>query len=209
MAGQVDAQAGGIVTPSIARLAGRTLLWLPLCFAVWYFSAPYHAAIVGEVLQFTVNASFPVKVPMVRNGASLNLILQVPAAMSSRGGEGAMQASITLDILIYSCGIPLFMALMLGTPGWLRRWPALLRGLGVLIVYELIALFVSTCYNALNFLHVIGADTRWLLGLPWSPHLNLLAQTTFALVLPSAMAIFLWAAFNGDFIASEVKPVED
>ena len=26
-------------------------------------------------------------------------------------------ATITLDILIYSCGIPLFLALMLATPG--------------------------------------------------------------------------------------------
>jgi hypothetical protein len=49
-------------------------------------------------------------------------------------------------------------------------------------------------------LHMIGADTHWLFGLPWSPQLNLLAQTTFALVLPSALAVFLWAALNASVL---------
>jgi hypothetical protein len=118
-------------------------------------------------------------------------------------------AAITLDILIYSCGIPLFFALMLATPGITSHWRSPLKGLGVLLLYEVAALFVSACYNTLNLLHMIGADTRWLFGLPWSPQLNLLAQTTFALVLPSALAVFLWATFNGEFIRSQSLGVED
>jgi len=96
---------------------------------------------------------------------------------------------------------------MLATPGVLRRWRDLLTGLGALFIYEIIAMFVSAGYNTLTLLHNIGADTRWLFGLPWSPHLNLLAQTTFALVLPSALAVFLWVAFNGDFIRDQAKPL--
>jgi hypothetical protein len=118
-------------------------------------------------------------------------------------------ATITLDVLIYSCGIPLFLALMLATPGIKARWQSLLGGLGVLLIYEVAALFVSACYNTLNMLHMIGADTRWLFGLPWSPQLNLLAQTTFALVLPSALAVFLWAGLNGDFIRSQAAETQE
>lgn len=187
----------------ITRFAGFTLLWLPVTFAAWYFSASAHAEVIGQVLQWLVNASFPVHVPMVRKGAVLEFLLSVPASMSRRGGDGIVQATITLDILIYSCGIPLFLALMLATPGILSRWRSVLMGLGYLLIYEVTALFVSTCYNTLNMLHMIGADTRWLFGLPWNPQLNLLAQTTFALVLPSALAVFLWAAFNGDFVQSQ------
>ena len=187
----------------ITRFAGFTLLWLPVTFAVWYFSAPAHAELVGQFMQWLVNATFPVKVPMVRKEAVLEFLLSVPAALSRRGGDGSIMATITLDILIYSCGIPLFLALMLATPGIKTRWQAVLGGLGVLLIYEVTALFVSACYNTLNMLHLIGADTRWLFGLPWSPQLNLLAQTTFALVLPSALAVFLWAGLNADFIRSQ------
>jgi hypothetical protein len=98
---------------------------------------------------------------------------------------------------------------MLATPGIKTRWQSLLGGLGILLIYEVAALYVSACYNTLNMLHMIGADTRWLFGLPWSPQLNLLAQTTFALVLPSALAVFLWAALNGDFIRSQAAEARD
>lgn len=187
---------------SIARLATLTLLWLPLTFAVWYFSAPVHAEVIGQIMQWLVNATFPVKVSMVRKNAVLEFLLSVPAALSRQGGDGAIMATVTLDILIYSCGIPLFFSLMLATPGIRDRWYSVLKGLACMLLYEIVALFISACYNTLNMLHLIGADTRWLWGLPWNPQLNLLAQTAFALVLPSALAIFIWAMLNEDFLAS-------
>ena len=196
------------VNSRITRFAGLTLVWLPSTFAVWYFSAPAHAEVVGEVLHWLVNATFPTDVSMMRKEAVLEFLLSVPASLSRRGGDGSIMATITLDILIYSCGIPLFLALMLATPGIKTRWQPVLGGLGVLLIYEVAALFVSACYNTLNLLHMIGADTRWLFGLPWSRQLNLLAQTTFALVLPSALAVFLWAAFNGEFIRSQSPGLE-
>lgn len=125
--------------------------------------------------------------------------------MFRQGGDGAIMATmatVTLDILIYSCGIPLFFSLMLATPGIRDRWYSVLKGLACMLLYEIVALFISACYNTLNMLHLIGADTRWLWGLPWNPQLNLLAQTAFALVLPSALAIFIWAMLNEDFLAS-------
>jgi hypothetical protein len=195
------------MNPAIARLLGRTLLWLPVSYATWYYTAMAHAGLAGFILQFLINASYPIFVPMVQKAAVLEFVLEIPAAMSRRGGDGSFLATITLDLLIYSCGIPLFLALMLATPGVLMRWRDLLTGLGVLFIYESIAMFVSAGYNTLTLLHNIGADTRWLFGLPWSPHLNLLAQTTFALVLPSALAVFLWVAFNGDFIRDQAKPL--
>lgn len=193
----------------ITRFAGLTLVWLPITFTLWYFSASAHAELVGQIMQWLVNLTFPIHVPMVRKEAVLEFLLSVPASLSRQGGDGSVMATITLDILIYSCGIPLFFALMLATPGIKSRWRSPLKGLGVLLLYEVAALFVSACYNTLNLLHMIGADTRWLFGLPWSPQLNLLAQTTFALVLPSALAVFLWATFNGEFIRSQSLGVED
>lgn len=64
---------------STARLATLTLLWLPLTFAVWYFSAPVHAEVIGQIMQWLVNATFPVKVSMVRKNAVLEFLLSVPA----------------------------------------------------------------------------------------------------------------------------------
>lgn len=188
------------MTPIIKQIVIRTLLLFPVCFLAWYYSASMHAKLVGNMLHYLINASFPAKAPMVQNGAVLEFLMSVPAGLSKRGGDGSIMATITLDILIYSCGIPLFVALMLATPGFLARWVDILKGLVWLLAYEVLAMYVSVCNNTLNMLHIIGADTRWLFGLPWSPHLNLLAQTTFALVLPSALAIFLWAAFHSDFM---------
>jgi hypothetical protein len=157
-----------------------------------------HARFVGDVLNYLINISFPAKIPMVRNEAVLEFLIDVPARLAHRGG-GKFMATITLDILIYSCGIPLFISLMLATPGIMSRWAEILKGLCWLVVYEVLAMYVSACYNTINMLHIIGADTRWLLDLPWNPHLNLFAQTTFALVLPSALAVFLWAAYHSDY----------
>lgn len=97
----------------------------------------------GQVMHWLVNATFLVKVPMVRTEAVLEFLLSVPASLSRRGVDGSAMATITLNILIYSCGIPLILA----TP----------------------PLFVSACNNTLDMLHMNGADTRWLFGLPWSP----------------------------------------
>jgi hypothetical protein len=196
------------MNPTIFRLLIRTLSWLPVFFALWYFTAAIHASLVGPFLQWLVNASYPIHVPLVEKGSVLELMLELPASISRRGGPGVVRSNITLDILIYSCGIPLFAALMLATPGILSRWRYLVFGLGGLLIYEVAALYVSACYNTLNVLHMIGADSGWLMGLPWSPQLNLLAQTTFALVFPSALAVFLWAAFNEDFIRSQSSGLE-
>lgn len=185
------------MNPVVSRLLIPTLLWLPVCFGLWYFTAEYHATALGAPVLGLVNATYPTPVTLDQKGAVLNFLLKVPAALSPRaGGGGYIMATITMDILIYSCGMPLFLALMLGSQGRAIQWKAVLLGLGIMWVYEFTAIYVSIVYNTLNFLHMIGADTRWLLGLPWSPYLNLLAQTTFALVLPSALAIFLWLGLN-------------
>ena len=64
----------------------------------------------GQVMHWLVNATFLVKVPMVRTEAVLEFLLSVPASLSRRGVDGSAMATITLDILIYSCGIPLILA---------------------------------------------------------------------------------------------------
>ena len=41
--------------PSLGKFVMRTILWLPPCFAAWYFSAKYHAAIAGELALLLVD----------------------------------------------------------------------------------------------------------------------------------------------------------
>ena len=45
------------MNPAIARLLGRTLLWLPVSYATWYFTAMVHASLAGFILQYLINAS--------------------------------------------------------------------------------------------------------------------------------------------------------
>lgn len=194
------------MTPKLSRFLLKTLAWLPVFYVLWYLTRESQALLMAAILKPLIGLTFPVEVPSLQKGSVLTYLLQVPATVTAEGGEGSFLGTITLDVLIYSCGIPLFMAMMLSSLEYGRQWWSLLGGVAWLLLFETSALYVSLCYNAVNMLHAIGADTHWLMGLPWNAHFSLFAQTTFALVFPSALAVMVWAAFNPAYFSLLPSP---
>lgn len=194
------------MNPKVMRFSLKTLAWLPACYLLWYFTREAQAVLLAVLLKPIVALTFPVDVPSLQKGSVLTFMLGVPASLSARGGEGSYMATITLDVLIYGCGIPLFIAMMLASLEYRRQLWNLVMGTILLLLFEVAALYVSLCYNTINMLHAIGADPRWLMGLPWSAHFSLFAQTTFALIFPSALSVMIWATLNPAYFSSGVSP---
>ena len=42
-------------TPSLGKFVLRTILWLPICFAAWYYSAKFHAFVAGKLSLLLVD----------------------------------------------------------------------------------------------------------------------------------------------------------
>lgn len=123
----------------LSALLVRTLLWLPVTFAVWYLTASWHLAPVAWAAEHLLQFWLPDAVADLRlHGAQLLLI--------SRFGEVGGQIianpppdehlGFLTNPLSYSYSLPLFAALALATPlpGRGRR---LAVGLAVLLVVEL------------------------------------------------------------------------
>ncbi len=194
------------MTPKISRFLLKTLAWLPVFYLLWYLTRESQAMLMAAALKPLIGLTFPVDVPSLERGSVLTYGIEVPARLTAQGGEGSFFGTITLDVLIYSCGIPLFMAMMLSSLEYRWPWRSLLGGVAWLLLFEAAALYVSLCYNTLNMLHTLGVDTHWLMGLPWNAHLSIFAQTTFALVFPSALAVIVWAAFNPAYFSRLASP---
>ena len=110
--------------PSGSPLGGfiaRVFAWLPVTFVVWYFAAPvltWPAAFLVESVSRLALADIVQGVEQVRAELTFATTLK-PGSTSMQGG----QITVSVDLLLYSFGLPLYAALVLAAkePGWPRR----------------------------------------------------------------------------------------
>lgn len=182
-------------------LLGRTLLWLPVCFAVWYLTAPWHLAPVVWVADQLLTAWLPEAIGELRlHGIQLLLISrfgEVGGQIVANPPAGEHLGFLT-NPLSYGYSLPLFAALVLATPlpGQSRR---LATGLAVLLAVELVSM-VAVQVKTLTFdtggafvaQQGWGALTRDAVAL---------AYQLGSLLLPMVMPLVVWLAGHGGYLA--------
>jgi hypothetical protein len=173
----------------------RTLLWLPLCFAAWYFTAQYQANIVGFLARLLID-QFKYGLISAREQAGFALVfvttLQVPVAP----GQFALLLP-EVNPLPYTYGLAFFLALMLAARA--KVWK-IVAGAALLLPFQ-------SWSVAFDFLVQVGvklgpavATQAGLLG--WRSEVIALSYQIGTLIFPSLIPVILWAVFSRLFILS-------
>ncbi len=182
-------------TPSLGRFVLHTLLWLPPCFAAWYFSAHYHAALLGSLAHTLIDLFKSGIVTGVEQPA-INLIFETTIEMPIAPEQYAVLTP-EVNPLLYTYGLAFFLALMLAARA---SWGKILGGALLLLPFQAWGI-------AFGFLVqvgvLLGPEVSAQAGLfGWRVETIALAYQIGNLIFPSLIPIVLWALFNQSFIVN-------
>lgn len=183
-------------TAALGRFVLRVFLWLPPCFAAWYFTAPYHSTVAAGFARFFValfNAALISATEYPATGLVFVTRLQVEQAPGRLG-----VLAIEVNPLIYSYGLALFLALMLAARA---RWWKVLAGAAILFPFQGWGI-------GFDFLAQLGAKMGPAVaaqaGLLASREAIALAYQVGNLVFPSLVPVALFVAFSRPYVDSLV-----
>ena len=183
---------------TLAGFVLRTLLWLPVCFAAWYWSAPYHTALAGPLARAFVDAFHSGLVSAIEQpGRDLVFVTRI-AVRAGNDESGFLVPEV--NPLLYTYGLAFFAALMLASRA--QAWKLLL-GVAALLPFQAWGI-------AFDFLVQVGVKLgpgvsaqAGLIG--WKREAIALGYQLGALIFPTLVPVVLWAAFNWPFIETVLR----
>lgn len=178
---------------SLGKFVLRTLLWLPPCFAAWYFSAQYHAAVVGALARLLVD-QFKSGIVSALEQPGIDLVFVTTLEVHPAPGQTAVLLP-EVNPLLYTYGLAFFLALMLAAHA---KWWKILVGAVVLLPFQSWGI-------AFDFLVQVGVklgpEVSAQTGLSgWRVEFIALGYQIGNLIFPSLIPVVLWAAFSRLFI---------
>ncbi|MHB1292563.1 MAG: exosortase H-associated membrane protein [Sulfuricella sp.] len=184
--------------PTLGKFVLRILLWLPPCFAAWYFSAHYHAAIAGELAVLLVQ-QFTSGIVSALEHPAIDLVFVTTLEVHPEPGMTALLLP-EVNPLLYTYGLAFFLALMLAARA---KWWKILVGAVVLLPFQSWGI-------AFDFLAQVGVtlgpDVSAQAGLfGWRREAIALGYQIGNLIFPSLIPVVLWAGFNRLFIESTLR----
>jgi len=179
------------VVPFVARVIG----WLLPAFAVWYLAAPLLLWPVRLVAQGVARLAFPDIVRAVEQAGAVctfTTTLKPGAVLASSGN-----VAIDVNMLLYSFGLPLFVALVLAArePGMLRR---LAIGYATIVPFAAWGVLADFLKNI-----AITADPLVASQTGFSPGLRetiAFAYQFGALILPTVVPVAVWVILHRAFL---------
>lgn len=185
----------------------RVLLWLPLAFFAWYYTAPLLTVPVTLGVEAVLQQLLPGVLRAVEhNGYTVDIVTRFTLAQAGIVRQGAEQGLLAFEVnpLIYEYCIPLLFGLVLASPGSESRKLASM-GIGLLVLLPVAAFGVTLEVLkslAFDFGPVVGATVgqgeilRNLLALSY--------QLGY-LILPAISPVVLWIVLYQDFV-TELAP---
>jgi hypothetical protein len=184
--------------PRIGALVLRTALWLAPCFAAWYLTARFHGIAAGEAARALVLALKPGLVSALERQGSDLVFVTTLLVHPTQGETGVLVTEV--NPLLYTYGLPLFVALMLAAraSGW-----KIVAGAALLLPFQGWGI-------AFDFLAQVGIragrEVSVQAGLAgWPSEAIALAYQVGSLLFPALVPVFLWGAFNRPLIAAYVS----
>jgi hypothetical protein len=185
-------------TPALGRFVLRIFLWMPLCFVAWYFSAQYHAAIVGRLARLLIE-QFKSGIVSALEQPGMDLVFVTTIKVHPAPGQLALLLP-EVNPLLYTYGLALFLALMLAARA---KWWKIILGAALLMPFQSWGI-------AFDFLVQVGVklgpDVAAQAGLSgWRPNVIALGYQIGNLIFPSLAPVVLWAVFSRRFIENVLR----
>jgi hypothetical protein len=176
----------------------RTLLWLPAGFAAWYWSAPYHGKVAGWLCRVALDQLEPGLVTAIERSGT-DLVFVTAIAIPHGVGQTALILP-EVNPLLYTFGLPLFVALMLA---WRARWWKVAVGAVALLPFQAWGIGFDFLAQVAIKLGPQVAAQAGMLG--WKREAVALGYQVGALVFPTLIPVVLWAAFNRAFMEQALR----
>jgi hypothetical protein len=178
--------------PLLGPFVLRVFLWLPPSFTAWYLGAQWHTEIAAGFARFFIALFNGLLVSATENGA--HLVFVTTLKVDQAGQVGVL--SVDVNPLLYTYGLPLFLALMLATRASLGR---VLAGAAILLPFQGWGI-------AFDFLAHVGAKLGPAIasqaGLLGVREVIVLAYQAGNLIFPSLVPIAVWATLERPFVES-------
>jgi hypothetical protein len=172
--------------PRIGRFVLHAFLWLPVGFAVWYFTVPFHSAIAGRLAWLLMSVMKGGLVSSVEQPAT-DLVFVTALQVQAAGGHAAL---ITPEVnpLIYTYGLAFFLALALASRA---PWRQILAGVAMLLPFQAFSIAFD-CLAQVGFR--MGPDVSAAAGFAgWQVEAIALGYQVGTLMLPTLMPVIIWA----------------
>lgn len=170
----------------------QVLLWLPICFAAWYFLSILFTGPLASIVGALMTWIYPAIIERVaQDGNGLIVITHLVVSMSADDGGAAGEILFELNPLKYGYCVPLYTALVLATPGdygtKVMRW----------LIGNIILLAVQVFGVSAEILKLlafeVGDEASAMLGFSaWGYEAVALAYQLGSLILPPVVPIMIW-----------------
>ena len=180
----------------MTRFVLRTLAFLPLAFAVWYFAAPILLWPAVLIVRAVAHAGFGDVVHAVeQSGAVATFVTSLGA------GVAAAKGVVTVDVNLraYAFGLPLFAALTLAAHA--PRWPRFLA-IGYAMLMPIVAFGVLADFLknvAITAGPAVASQTGFA---PWQREAIAFAFQFGSLILPTVAPAVIWVAMHVAFLTT-------
>ena len=176
----------------MTRFVLRTLAFLPLAFAAWYFAAPLLLWPALAIVRAIAHAGFGKLVRAVeQSGAVATFVTTL------RAGAGVV--TVDVNLLLYSFGLPLFAALTVAAAKkhWLRDLAVGYVALVPVVAFGALADFLKNV--AITSGPAIASQTGFV---AWQRESIAFAFQFGSLILPAVTPAVLWIAMHRGFVAA-------
>jgi hypothetical protein len=193
----------------IGRFALNVFIWLPICFAAWYFFSILHVIPLAWLLDLSMTRLFPQLIAEVQQSGNQVLITTTAIAVDHQVGSGPSgELLFKINPLKYGYGLPFYTALVIASPGSeagkIGRWM-----LGMLLLALALAFGVGAETIEILALQV-GGEAGNRLGLATLGHeLVALAYQFGFLILPSLAPVLIWSVQFQDFLETLRSPSKE
>ncbi len=181
----------------------KVLLWLPICFAVWYYMKGVIGVPTFFLVDWVMSHALPDFIKDIEfQGHLLNVVLQFtpPSLPDVKVPEGQIAEMVfSVNSLAYGYSIPLYTALILATPDEERaKWIHWTIGFIVLVLAQ----SWGVSFDILKTLAFrLDASLSAQLGFSsLQKELVALGYQFGYLILPAVTPLILWIGFHQEFL---------
>jgi hypothetical protein len=186
----------------LTRFVVVVLAWLPVCFAVWYFTAPLLSLPLHWLALAVAKLGFgDIITDIEKSGSVLSFITNLRPATATSFTAGKSAVVVESRSLIYTYGLPLFAALTLAATGLkdgVRLTKVLVIGFLVLLPFQTWGVVADALKQlAITMGPAIASQTGFS---PFQREAIAFSYQFGTLILPTVIPAIVWVLTHRPFL---------